>query len=55
MNDLIFQNVFLAYIICSLQVMCSPILCHPFSGTQTDTGASLWDTGSFVAEGEKGY
>lgn len=48
LNDLIFQNIFLVYVICSLWVTCSPVLFHSFSEPQTHITASI--LGSLVAE-----
>lgn len=48
LNDLIFQNIFLVYVICSLWVTCSPVLFHSFSESQTHITASI--LGSLVAE-----
>lgn len=48
------SKLYLAYIVCSLWVLCSPVLCHHFSGTQTEKAASLWYSGSLVTERKKG-
>lgn len=42
LHDFLFQSIFLAYIINWLWVMCSPVLCHSLSETQTHKTTSFW-------------